>query len=232
MLSLSILHRGVTISRQLSAVSPHFLVYAHRHFPTSLPPRSPPPPLFLSFPLNSRYRSLSLSWRLLFRRRRCFLCSRHCQRRCVCVCVISMLGGHRGFHFRHYCPSSKLLPAFPQGVAITSLCFAARGNRVLLSYTAPDLEDSVVRPPSVVRGASTVLVSWVQSTSDCTSTEAEYSFGRPPTQARPRDGAASISADSSIQLGEGGGFEPSTFRLLAVSPNPLHQLSAPLPKKV
>ena len=134
----------------------------------------------------------------------------------VCVCVISMLGGHRGFHFRHYCPSSKLLPAFPQGVAITSLCFAARGNRVLLSYTAPDLRLSGSVPRK--RGAA--------------CTRGLGCFSPRQTAPRPRTGTVStrtrllqlgreialpafLPTAPSKQLGRGVGFEPSTFQLLA-----------------
>ena len=131
-----------------------------------------------------------------------------------CVFVISMLGGHRGFHFRHCCPSSKLLPAFPQGVAITSHCFAARGNRVLLSKTAPDLRLSWSVPRK--RGAA--------------CTRGLGCFSPRQTAPRPRTGTVS-TCKRLLQLGREialpaflptapyswgrvVGFDPSTFWLL------------------
>ena len=129
-----------------------------------------------------------------------------------------MLGGHWGFHFSQFWSSSKLLPAFPQGVAITSLCFAARGNRVLLSYTAPDLRLS----GSVPRKRGATLYSGVLGVS--VHVRLHLDRGRVLFRARPRDGAASISADSSIQLGEGSRFRPINLSVASPSPCPLHQL--------
>ena len=136
-----------------------------------------------------------------------------------CVFVISMLGGHRGFHFRHCCPSSKLLPAFPQGVAITSHCFAARGNRVRLSFPAPDLRLSGSVPRK--RGATLYSGSWVLTV----HVRLHLDRGRVLFRARPRDGAASISADSSIQTVWGGGrIRTCNLSVASPSPYPLHQL--------
>ena len=100
-------------------------------------------------------------------------------------------------------PFLKVWPSPP-----SSHCFAARGNSVLLSYTAPDLRLSGSVPCK--RGATLYSGSWVfQSTSDCTSTEEEYSFELCREMALP-----AFLPTAPYSWGRGVGFDPSTFRLL------------------